>query len=369
MIKKIILTILLTIFTGNLFAQKIDISLQKEIEHSVVKGLKWLYAQQDLDGSWNHYPPITALVLSAFLRSHPDIGIEDSVIMRGFNFLSKFVKPDGGIYADDMKAYSTAICLMAYEDLNLLEHKTIINNAKSFLINLQLDEVGGYSVDSIYYGGISYGEKDKAPDLSNLQWTIEALQRDEELADNPTNKGDGKLNTKRKLFFHKALKFLERTQNYKTNDQKYAGTDGGFMYRPGDSKAGGTLSYGGMSYAGLKSFIFAGLSKNDERVVAAFKWITDNYTVTENPGIGEQGLYYYYQTMAKALNNYDQEVIIDQKGKKNKWRSDLSSQLLKLQKSEGFWVNDNGRWWENNPVLVTSYTILALEEIADLKNK
>ncbi len=220
MIKKIIIILILTIFAGDLFAQKVDISLQKEIQHSVVKGLKWLYAQQSSDGSWDHYPPITALVLSAFIRSNPNIGIEDSVILCGFNFLNKYVKPDGGIYADDMKAYSTAICLMAYEDLNLLEHKTLINNAKSFLMNLQLDEIGGYSVDSIYYGGVSYGAKDKAPDLSNLQWTIEALQKDEELSDNPKNKGDENLKTKRKLFFYKALKFLERTQNYKTNDQK-----------------------------------------------------------------------------------------------------------------------------------------------------
>ena len=35
--------------------------------------------------------------------------------------------------------------------------------------------------------------------------------------------------------------------------------------------------------------------------------------------------------------------------------------LVSLQKFEGFWQNENNRWWENDPVLVTSYSLLALE--------
>ncbi len=362
MIKKLsVLILLLSYF--NVFTQTIDVSLKKEIEHSIVRGLKYLYEKQNDDGSWEHYPPITALVLSSFLRAHPNIGMHDTLIQKGFNFLSNFIKSDGGIYADDMKAYSTSICLMAYKDLNLMEHKQIIKNAESFLMGLQLDEIGGYSIDSLYYGGVSYGEKDKAPDLSNLQWAIEALNEEEKLNDMDLNKKDEQHKSKKKLFFHKALKFMERTQNYKTNDHNYGSNDGGFMYRPGDSKAGGTLSYGGMTYAGLKSFIYAGLSKDDERVIAAVNWLKSNYTVDENPKMGNQGLFYYFQTMAKALSVYGEDnfVIID--GKNKNWRYDLADKLLKLQTSEGFWVNENGRWWENNPVLVTAYSIIALEQI------
>ena len=168
----------------------------------------------------------------------------------------------------------------------------------------------------------------------------------------------------RTIFYDNAIKFLERTQNYqKTNDQPYATDDGGFMYRPGESKAGDTRSYGGMTYAGLKSFIHARLSKDDERVAAAFNWIRKNFSVFENPGLGEQGLYYYYHTMAKAMNIYGDEVIVDGNNTERKWREELADQLIKTQNTEGFWVNDNARWWENNPVLVTAYSILALEEI------
>ena len=57
-----------------------------------------------------------------------------------------------------------------------------------------------------------------------------------------------------------------------------------------------------MTYAGLKSMIYAGVDKDDQRVTAARKWITQFYTIEENPGMGQQGLFYYYQTFAKTLS-------------------------------------------------------------------
>ena len=87
---------------------------------------------------------------------------------------------------------------------------------------------------------------------------------------------------------------------------------GGFVYFPGDSKAGeeesadgervALRSYGSMSYAGLLSFIYADLDRDDPRVLAVLDWLGRNYTIEENPGLESQGLYYYYHTMAKALS-------------------------------------------------------------------
>jgi squalene-hopene/tetraprenyl-beta-curcumene cyclase len=88
--------------------------------------------------------------------------------------------------------------------------------------------------------------------------------------------------------------------------------------------------------------------------------------VETTPLMGTQGLYYYYQTMAKSLNVFGEESITDRQDVVHQWRYDLANQLLKVQSTEGFWLNENGRWWENNPVLVTAYSILALEEIAGL---
>ena len=66
-----------------------------------------------------------------------------------------------------------------------------------------------------------------------------------------------------------------------------------------------------MTYAGLKSMIYAGLTKDDPRVKAAMEWIGKNWTLDENPGMqyadpsdpasAQSGLYYYYHTLARAL--------------------------------------------------------------------
>lgn len=353
---------------SSLYAQpKLDISLQKEVEHTIINGLKWLHDQQEDDGSWQHYPAITGLVLSAFLRSHPNISAEDSTLAAGFHFLEKCVQEDGGIYIDDMKTYNTAICLMAFQDAGLLRYRKIINNGSRFILGKQFDESVDQLPDSMYYGGVSYGGNEKAPDLSNLQWSLEALQQRLQPEDRKTTAEELEIQQNTTAFFSKAIHFLQRTQNLKKyNDQPYSTDDGGFMYRPGESKAGETLSYGGMTYAGLKSFIYCGVSKEDERVRAAYDWLKRNFTVKENPGIGNQGLYYYYHTMAKALNAYGEEIITDGTGKDHEWRSKLAGQLLQLQTTDGYWVNDNARWWENNPVLVTAYVILALEELSAL---
>jgi squalene-hopene/tetraprenyl-beta-curcumene cyclase len=117
-----------------------------------------------------------------------------------------------------------------------------------------------------------------------------------------------------------------------------------------------------MSYAGLLSYIYADLDKEDPRVEAVVDWLRAHYTLDENPGMGEQGLFYYYHTMAKGLNAYGAERLTLKDGKTVDWRRDLAMRLLSLQDgTNGSWVNDNGRWWEKDPVLVTSYATIALE--------
>ena len=76
-------------------------------------------------------------------------------------------------------------------------------------------------------------------------------------------------------------------------------------------------------------------------------------------GMGQQGLYYYYHPMAKALH----AAGVDQlptAGGPVKWREALALKLLDLQRRDGSWENDNGRWWEKDPALATSYCLLSL---------
>ena len=161
---------------------------------------------------------------------------------------------------------------------------------------------------------------------------------------------------------------MERTQNRsESNDQSWAGNDGGFIYSPdGESKAGtdaagSPRSYASMTYAGLLSFIYANVDKDDERVQAAFKWIKEHFTLEENYGMGAQGLYYHYHTMAKALRLYGDSTFVDAKGISHDWYREFAEKMIELQKPDGFWVNEQSRWMEADPRLVTAYVVLALD--------
>ena len=118
-----------------------------------------------------------------------------------------------------------------------------------------------------------------------------------------------------------------------------------------------------MTYAGLRSFIYAGLKKDDPRVKAASEWIKRNYTLAENPGLKDQGLYYYYHTFAKTMAALGDDEFVDANGKSHNWRAEVANQLISNQKEDGTWVNSATRWLEGDPNLVTAYSLLVLSYV------
>ncbi|MCA9266438.1 MAG: hypothetical protein KDA60_21410, partial [Planctomycetales bacterium] len=93
---------------------------------------------------------------------------------------------------------------------------------------------------------------------------------------------------------------------------------------------------------------------------AALGWLQKNYDLESNPGMGTAGLYYYYHTFAKALDAVGKDVFIDADGSEHYWRHELIAELESRQNDQGAWVNENTRWLEGDPNLVTSYALLAL---------
>ena len=120
-----------------------------------------------------------------------------------------------------------------------------------------------------------------------------------------------------------------------------------------------------MTYAGFKSLLYAGLKRDDVRVQHAWDWIQRHYTLEHNPNMPEErsreGLYYYYHVFARALQAWGEAEVTDAKGRAHNWREELCTRLVKLQRPDGSWVNDEDRWYEGNPHLVSAYAILALQ--------
>jgi len=320
-----------------------------EAKSSIDRGLKWLRGQQQENGSWSDYPGITALVLTAYFRSPREYTLEDGpFLQKGMDYLLSHRQEDGSITRGDLPVYNTAVALMALEASGDPEMAPVIEAGRAYLSGAQSDEGEGYGPDHKFYGGIGYGS-DERPDLSNLQLALEALAETSDDRDDPA--------------WDKALVFLQRCQNYsETNDQAWAQDDGGFVYLPDpDHSSLGSRSYGSMTYAGLKSFLYAGVDRDDPRVQAALEWSRQHYTLEENPGMGNQGLYYYFHTFAKAMDVMGDATFVDAEGVEHDWYAELVARLGDLQQDDGSWSNSNDRWWERDPVLVTAYAILALE--------
>ena len=340
------------------------------------KGFAFLKAKETPDYSWqSQYDPpgMSALILKAFVEDEkydPDMVFLD----KGFDHLIDYQKPDGGVYVDSLQNYNTAIAISAMAVSKEAEYKAPIAKALAFLRTQQFSDTiqGDFHVtpDDPKYGGTGYG-KGARPDLSNLGMTLDALH---DAGVPPTDPA-----------YAAALKFVTRCQNLsETNDQKWATNDGGFIYTPaagGVSPAGDYVdatgvtrhrSYGSMTYTGIKSMIYAGLTKDDPRVKAAWDWIGKNYTVKENPGMqlgdpndpsaAKGGLFYYYHTMARTLHAYGSPTVVDAAGVSHDWRIDLIAQVKTLQAADGSFAGEK-KFMEDNPVLATGYVGLALEEV------
>lgn len=345
----------------------------------VDRGLAWLKEQQKPDGGWQRAeepPAITAIALKAFCQDKHYQG-DEPFLKKAFAKVLSFQKPDGSISDDNLATYNTAIAISALAESKQADYKPQMLKALAFLRDLQWDDkIQGVPAhmkvpeSNPNFGGFGYGAKGKRADGSNMQVALDALKDSGLKSDDPA--------------FQAALKFATRLQNNsETNDQKWAGNDGGFIYSAADgggSKAGEMIgasgmrmwrSYGSMTYAGLKSMIYAGLSHDDPRVKAAWDWVRRNWTLDENPGIrygdpnnpkgGDDGLFYYYHTLARALHAYGQPVIVDAKGNRHDWRIELIDKLAAQQHQDGSWTGVQ-KWMESKPTLATSYAILALQE-------
>jgi hypothetical protein len=321
------------------------------------KAADYLKAHQGKDGSFSPKlagPGVTAVVVVGLLRC--GFRADDPVVARGLAYLEKSVKKDGGIYDKGLANYTTSVAIMALHEANKDgKYDGVLKNASAYLKKLQ----SNVEENDVKFGGVGYDDKSR-PDLSNTQFFIDALIAAGVSKDDPA--------------IQRAMKFVSRCQNLpgETNDQPFAkktteDDKGGLVYVPDlDDKRhktpdGGLRSLGAMTYGGLKSFLYAGVNKDDPRVKGAVNWIRRHYTLDENPGMKQAGLYYYYHTFGKAMAALGEDRFEDAKGKKHDWRRELFETLQKRQQANGSFINKGEKQFgEADPNLATGFALLAL---------
>ncbi len=355
---RLVLSIALIVFVGTSVAHAQD--SKSDYDKMVAKAIDYLKTKgKGPDGSYSKRAGIgvTALVTDSILRHgrSPD----DPLVADSLKYIVASVQDDGGIYSpkSPVQNYETCIAVMCLTDANKDgRYNKILANADKYLRGLQYDAKHGVEKDNLNFGGAGYNEK-RRPDLSNTAFLVDALKSAGAKPDDQA--------------LQEALVFVSRCQNleseFNTSPLAAKVNDGGFYYSVSGTGEGteaadgdGLRSYGTMTYAGLKSMIFAGVKADDKRVQAALKWIAKNYDLKTNPGMGDAGLYYYYSTFAKALDAVGQDKLTDANGKEHDWRKDLVATLAAQQNEDGSWVNKNGKFMEGDGNLVTAYALLAL---------
>lgn len=351
-----------------LFASQVTLAQERQqaadsadrYQRMVGRAVTYLESAQEEDGSWSGQtgPAVTALVTTGLLRHGRTP--RDPVVASALEFVTRHVHDDGGIYLDgsNHRNYETCLSIVCLGEANKDgRYDEILAKAGDFVAGIQWDEDEGHDESSMSFGGFGYGSH-KRPDLSNTQISLDALRALGKGPDDPHVKN--------------ALIFVSRCQNlespYNTTPFAAKEEDGGFYYtiaaggssQAGETPNGGLRSYGSMTYAGLKSMIYAGVAPDDPRVKAAYEWIRKHYTLEENPGMGASGLFYYFNTFAKALEAIGDDVVAQPDGSTHDWRQDLIDTLSKMQQPNGSWVNSTVRWMEGDPNLVTGYALLAL---------
>jgi squalene-hopene/tetraprenyl-beta-curcumene cyclase len=335
------------------------------------KAAAFLAKNQNEDGSWGPAPNnrgVTGIVVTGLLRT--GTAPDTAPVAKGLTFIESLVNAkEGHIAGNDLKAglinYTTSINIMALSAAGRAEkYRPVIGDAVKYLKAYQWDDARGKNADSDYYGGAGYAGDKSRPDLSNTAFFLEALKAAGVSNDDPA--------------FKKAAVFVSRCQNLKSeyntaawaaknNDGSfiYTGANGGENRRTdGDGVKTDMGGYGSMTYAGVKSLIYAGVGKDDPRLKAALDWMKKNYTLDSNPGMPEvnsqRGLYYYYHTFAKTMDALGIDEFVDASGAKHDWRADLVAALAKRQRPDGSWLNETDRWMEGDPNLVTGYALMAL---------
>lgn len=347
------------------------------IRSAIAKGAEHLVRAQNPGGWWStqDQPAVTAMALTA-LSLEPTGRIREghrSELNRGYDYLLSSARPDGGIYRVGLANYNTSLALLAMSASGDPHFLPVIAKARQFIAATQNDLEKPGALDTPFDGGVGYGSKYQHSDMNNTLIALEAMRASEaalkwDTAAPPVPPAD--------LNWKAVVNFLTHCQNLpETNPASWVSTDpkdrGGFVYYPGHSMAGAVTnaetgrvalrSYGSISYGGLLSLIYAKVAIDDPRVTAVRQWLSENYTLDENPGMGRQGYFYYLHLMVKALTAVGEDGLTLRDGRRVDWRTEVAERILSLQRPDGSWVNSEPRWWEQDAVLVSSYALLTLE--------
>jgi len=327
------------------------------LEAAIAKGARFLLANQSEEGCWSdrQMPALTALPVWALCQAGDDSQACAAAVGKGVAYVLGTQRPDGGFYVpkpgrggSGLGNYNTSVCLSSLYASGKAPVQAMLR-AREYIASSQL------TGDDTMAGGFGYDKisRRRYADLSNTSYALDAMHRTASLEE--LRKDGARVD----VDWDKALQFV-------TSLVKQDGEDaGGAIYNERTPQGGSATNsagkvalraYGSMTYAAVLSMCHANLDRSDSRVKQSLEYCSKYWSLDENPGMGNQGLYYFFDILARALS----AAKVDTVGEHD-WRAELAARLISLQREDGSWANDNNRFWEGDPVLCTSFAMLCLE--------
>jgi hypothetical protein len=345
------------------------------------KSLEYLARAQGKDGGWHSQTygqlkggaALTTFVLDALSHAPADWRSKQAeTITRGYDFLKPgFARrgtiacPDGSL---DHPTYGAALWLRGRRRLNLPAEVPMRGELVKYLLGAQCAEVRGFEQASPSYGGwdfLGQGDAHGVTTGTNLSVTCLVL---EALAEEIRREPSGKQAREIQAALARGLIWTKLCQQQ----------DGGFCFTPepmslnnkADFKDEGRhepRSYGTATGDGIRALLACGLPADDKRVVRAAVWLAERPSLELVPGFEalppelgwQRGLrFYYYASLARVLPTFSAADVASR-------RKGLLEMLLKLQRTDGSYVNESDRMRENDPLIATGLGATALAALLD----
>lgn len=152
-----------------------------------------------------------------------------------------------------------------------------------------------------------------------------------------------------------ALDFVGRCQT----------ADGSFLYSPvemalnkGERSGDSFSGYGSATTDGVLALAACGVPDDDPKIVKALDYLRAVHRVDRNPGVPpEMG---DFATAMRGYYRAGAAQVFRRFGGPPGWQPALGDAVLAEQKPEGFWQNESPLQKENDPIVATSFAILAL---------
>ncbi len=373
---------LLSVFAGTIAAADEPRTADSEEAHgqsaeAARAGVAWLCRQQGADGGWHSetYGGLeagvgnTALALLALTESGANDDTARDAIGRGVRFLTKSVDRDGFTQAPDgatdYPVYATALLLRVLQRRSLPAEMAQRVSLRDALTRAQRTERNGWKPDDLDYGGWGHAFRRRDADRSDpstvslTSHVLVALAGEGPL---PADVHDG------------AIRFLSRCQHRNAS----APLAGGFSFTPyADdplNKAGTFTAPSGStaprpylppSCDGWLALAACGVPPEaDTRTAALAYLIAATPNLSEQPAAiapdqrRQQGLLYYRAAAWAGVWQTSRDPRLAS------GRAALVRTLVSQQERDGAWRNPEQSMREDDPLIATSFALLALARLS-----